>query len=304
MSEAPSTAPVCYRHPGRETYVRCTRCDRPICPDCMNAASVGHQCPECVAEGRQTQRQARTAFGGSTVGRAAYATRTLIGINVLVMIASVAAGGSRALFGSGGLGGLLGSDTSVTRGGSVLGYAAYTLTGPMHGIAAGEWWRLITAMFLHYGLLHILTNMWALWQLGRYLESALGPVRFTALYLIAGLGGNVAAYLFTPPNQQTAGASTAIFGLFLAAIVVNRRLGLQIAQLVPLLVVNLIITFSIPNISIAGHLGGLATGGLVAAAMAYAPAARRTQVQVAGCAVVLLILIVATVLRTMSLLNS
>jgi membrane associated rhomboid family serine protease len=269
----------------------------------MNEAAVGHQCPECVAQGRRTQRPARTAFGGSGIGRAGYATRVLVGINVLVMIASAAVGGGGALFGAGGLGGLIGSSTSVTRAGAVLGYASYTLTGPVHGIAAGEWWRLITAMFLHYGLLHILTNMWALWQLGRYLEAALGPIRFIALYLIAGVGGNVAAYLFTAPNQQTAGASTAIFGLFLAAIVVNRRLGLQIAQLVPLLVVNLVITFSIPNLSVAGHLGGLATGGVVAAVLAYAPANRRTIVQAVGCGLVVVVLLVATVLRTMSILH-
>jgi membrane associated rhomboid family serine protease len=305
MNEAPSTAPVCYRHPSRETYIRCTRCERPICPDCMNEASVGHQCPECVAQGKRTQRPTRTAFGGSGVGRAGYATRTLIGINVLVMILSTIAGGAGALFGGsgGGLGGLLGTDTSVTRWGAVIGYAAYGPGGEMHGIAAGEWWRLITAMFLHYGLLHILTNMWALWQLGRYLEAALGPVRFVTLYLLAGLGGNVAAYLFTAPNQETAGASTAIFGLFLAAIVINRRLGLQISQLIPLLVVNLIITFTIPNISLAGHLGGMLVGGVVAVFLAYAPAHRRTLVQVIGCCAVLAVLIVATVLRTMSLLS-
>jgi membrane associated rhomboid family serine protease len=269
----------------------------------MNEASVGHQCPECVADGKRTQRPARTAFGGSGVGHAGYATRTLIGINVLVMVASTIAGGAGALFGAAGLGGLLGSGTSVSRWGAVIGYAAYGPGGEMHGIAAGEWWRLITAMFLHYGLLHILTNMWALWQLGRYLEAALGPVRFTALYFIAGIGGNVAAYLFAAPNQETAGASTAIFGLFLAAIVINRRLGLQISQLIPLLVVNLIITFTIPNISLAGHLGGMVVGGIVAIVLAYAPANRRTLVQVIGCGVVVAVLIVATVLRTMSLLS-
>src|SRR3954471_24241237 len=113
MSEAPSTVPVCYRHPSKETYIRCTRCDRPICPDCMREASVGHQCPECVAEGKRTQRQARTAFGGSLAGRAGYATRTLIGINVLFLVASVIAGGGRAIAG-GGFGGLLGSGTPLT----------------------------------------------------------------------------------------------------------------------------------------------------------------------------------------------
>src|SRR5882724_11616321 len=126
MSEAPSTAPACYRHPSRETYIRCTRCDRPICPDCMNEASVGHQCPDCVTAGKRTQRPARTAFGGSGVGRQAYATRILIGLNVLVMIASTIAGGPKALFGSGGWFGLLGADTPVTIWGEVLGYATYT----------------------------------------------------------------------------------------------------------------------------------------------------------------------------------
>ncbi|HEV8172309.1 MAG TPA: rhomboid family intramembrane serine protease, partial [Actinoplanes sp.] len=153
MSDVPTTVPVCYRHPSRETYVRCTRCDRPICPDCMNAASVGHQCPECVAAGRRSQRPARTAFGGGVAGRAAVATKTLIGINVLVMIASIATGGAQSVAG-GGWGGLLGSSTPLTRWGAVLGYATY---GPgettLHGIAAGEWYRLVTAMFLHYGLL-------------------------------------------------------------------------------------------------------------------------------------------------------
>src|SRR5690348_4927955 len=134
MSEAPSTAPVCYRHPSRETYIRCTRCDRPICPDCMNEASVGHQCPECVAEGKRSQRPARTAFGGSGIGRAGYVTRSLIGINVLVMIASAIVGGSTAIAGAGGWFGLMGSGTPLTDWGEVLGYAPYVLGGEPHGV--------------------------------------------------------------------------------------------------------------------------------------------------------------------------
>ena len=303
MSEAPSTAPVCYRHPSRETYIRCTRCERPICPDCMNEASVGHQCPECVAEGRRSQRPARTAFGGSRAGQAGLATRTLIAINAIVFVISAISGGARALGGSGGRFGMLGSSTPVTRWGEVLGYAPYRPGGPVHGIAAGEWYRLGTAMFLHYGVLHILLNMWVLWQLGRYLEARLGPARFVALYLLAGLGGNVAAYVFTAPNQPAAGASTAIFGLFAAIIIVNRRLKLDISALIPLLVINLLFTFTIPNISVAGHLGGLVAGGVVGLILAYAPSTRRTQFQVAGCAIVLLLLVVASVVRTTSLLG-
>src|SRR3954465_4824280 len=113
MSEAPSTVPVCYRHPSRETYLRCPRCDRPICPDCMNEASVGHQCPECVARGKRTQRPARTAFGGSVTGRAGTATKALIGINVAVMLLSILSGGVAAVAG-GSWGGLLGSSTPLT----------------------------------------------------------------------------------------------------------------------------------------------------------------------------------------------
>jgi len=301
MSEAPSTAPVCYRHSSRETYIRCTRCNRPICPACMNEAAVGHQCPECVAEGRRSQRPARTAFGGSRVGRAAYATRTLIGINVLVMIVSAILGGPRAIAGGGGWFGLLGDQTPLTRWGEVLGYAPYVLGGEVHGIAAGEWWRLGTAMFLHYGVLHLLLNMSLLWQLGRYLEEKLGPIRFLALYLLAGLGGNVAAYLLTAPNQPAAGASTSVFGLVIAVFVVNRRLRLDTSALVPLLVINVLFTFSVPNISAAGHMGGLAVGALVALVLAYAPQSRRTLFQAAGCAVIFVVLLVAAVVRTQML---
>jgi membrane associated rhomboid family serine protease len=269
----------------------------------MNEASVGHQCPECVAAGKRTQRPARTAFGGSGVGRAAYATRTLIAINVLVMVASTIAGGPKALFGSGGWFGLLGSSTPVTVWGEVLGYASYTAGGAEHGIAAGEWWRLGTAMFLHYGALHLLLNMSVLWQLGRYLEEKLGPLRFAGLYLLAGFGGNVAAYLFTPQNQPAAGASTSIFGLVMAMIVVNRRLRLDITPLIPMLVINLLFTFSVPNISVAGHLGGLVVGGIVAVILAYAPPARRSQVQLIGCIAVCVLLVAAAVVRTTMLLG-
>jgi membrane associated rhomboid family serine protease len=268
----------------------------------MHEAAVGHQCPDCVAEGRRTQRPARTAFGGSTAGRAGYVTRTLIGINVLVMVLSAVLGGSRAIAGAGGWFGLMGSGTEVTSWGEVLGYASYAAGADVHGIAAGEWWRLLTAMFLHYGLLHLGLNMMLLWQLGRYLEDKLGPVRFITLYLLAGLGGNVAAYVFTPPNQPTAGSSTAIFGLVIAMFVVNRRLKLDVSALIPLLVINLLFTFTVPNISVAGHLGGLVAGGLVAVAMAYAPANRRSLVQAVGSAAVFVILVAATVLRTAALL--
>jgi membrane associated rhomboid family serine protease len=268
----------------------------------MNAASVGHQCPECVAEGRRTQRQARTAFGGTVAGRAGVVTRTLIAVNVIVMIVSVATGGLTAVAG-GGWGGLLGQSTPLTDWGSVIGYATY---GPgqteLHGVAAGEWYRLFTAMFLHYGVLHLLLNMYALWILGRELEAVLGRVRFIGLYALAGLGGNVAAYLLGAPNQATAGASTAVFGLMAATFVILKRLNMSVAPILPVIIINVIFTFAIANISWEGHLGGLVVGGLVAAILAYAPRAHRTVVQSVGCALVFVALLTLALIRTAGIL--
>jgi membrane associated rhomboid family serine protease len=290
--------PVCYRHPGRETYIRCQRCNRPICPDCMNEASVGFQCPECVREGRQAQPAARTAFGGSQAGRNGWVTKALIGLNVVMYVVIVAAGGVRAAIGNGSsliAGGATKLDVQL----GVIGL--YSDGGHLHGVAAGECYRLITAMFVHFGVLHIATNMWALWILGRYLEYALGPIRFLALYLVCGLGGNVAVYLFAP-NTLSAGASTAIFGLFATMFFVNRKLGLSNSGVIVLLVINLGLTFFVPNISIAGHLGGLVTGALAGLGLAYAPRRSRTSVQAAvlgGLAVVLVVITaLGTVLRT------
>ncbi|MEV6303849.1 rhomboid family intramembrane serine protease [Actinoplanes sp. NPDC051861] len=301
MSEAPSTAPVCYRHPSRETMLRCSRCDRPICTSCMNDAAVGHQCPDCVKEGRRSQRPARTAFGGSRAGQLGYATTGIIAINSLVMIASAVLGGPRAIAGAGGFFGLLGEGTPLTDFGEVLGWATYG--GQVHGIAEGEWYRLFTAMFLHYGVVHLLLNMMLVAQLGRYLETQLGPMRFLALYLLAGLGGNVTAYVFQPANQPSAGASTATFGLIAAVFVVNRRLLRDPGPMVPLLVTNLIFTFTIPHISIAGHLGGLVSGAAAAAALAYPKLPHRTLKQVIGLSALLIVLVAAAVFRTQSILG-
>jgi membrane associated rhomboid family serine protease len=236
-------------------------------------------------------------------GREGVATRALIGINVVVMIISIAAGGLTAMAG-GGWGGLLGQSTPLTDWGSVIGYATY---GPndtvLHGVAAGEWWRLVTAMFLHYGVLHLLLNMYALWILGRELEAVLGRLRFVGLYLLAGLGGNVAAYVFSAPNAATAGASTAVFGLMSATLVILRRLNLSIQPILPVIVINVLFTFVVANISVAGHLGGLVVGAVVAVILAYAPKERRNLVQGLGCAAVFVILMALTIYHTLSLLS-
>lgn len=306
MSDVPATVPVCYRHPNRETYVRCTRCDRSICPDCMSEASVGHQCPECVAEGKRTQRPVRTAFGGSAAGRAGYVTITLIALNILGAAIGVALSGMGSLIGSG----LFTGSSTIHFLGAVVGPSITPLAdGYMYleavpeagtvytGIYDGAYYRLFTAMFIHFGIIHLLMNMWALWILGRQLEIALGPIRFLALYLLAGLGGNVAALLFSA-DHLSAGASTAIFGLFAALFVLLRRLGRDTSSVLPVLIVNLVITFAVPNISIAGHLGGLVVGALAAGGLAYAPGKRRSLYQ--GGALTLLFLALAALTLTAS----
>jgi membrane associated rhomboid family serine protease len=307
MTQVPSTpqplVPVCYRHPKRETYVRCTRCERPICPECMNEAAVGHQCPECVAEGRRTVRARRTTFGGTMAGTRGYVTISLIVINVLMMIASIASARGQGAFG-GGFGGLLGSITPLTEWGAVKGLDTYRSAGGAifavpAGVADGEVYRLVTQMFLHYGPLHLLMNMWALWVLGRVLEGVLGPVRFLTLYLVSGLGGGVAAYAFSPASA-TAGASGAIFGLFAALFIVLKRLGRDTSSVVPILVINIVISF-VPGISLAGHLGGLVTGAIVAVALAYAPRKSRNLVVAATVAALVLLMVLVVIAQTVSI---
>jgi membrane associated rhomboid family serine protease len=277
----------------------------------MREASVGHQCPECVAEGRRTQRPAQTAFGGSAAGMHRYVTIGLIATNVVVFLLSLASARSAggALFGSG-VGGLVGGNTPLSLRLAVVGPSFQVLGNQVFspdavvpgataytGIADGGYYRLVTAMFMHYGILHLAMNMWALWVLGRPLEAMLGPVRFGALYLLCGLGGNVAAYLFQP-GSLSAGASTAIFGLFAALFLVLRRLGRNASSVLPVIIINLIFTFSVPGISIAGHLGGLITGAVVGAGLAYAPRANRNLVQAAVCAGTLVLLTALTFVGT------
>jgi membrane associated rhomboid family serine protease len=240
----------------------------------MVVASVGHQCPECVAEGRRTQRPALTHFGGSSAGAHGYVTNTLIAINVIVFVIGVILTGGRSF---------MSGITSLHAWGAVIGPSTIEEAGKVYavgypGIDDGGYYRIITAMFLHYGIIHLALNMYALYVLGRALEAALGPIRFAALYLLCGIGGNVACYIFAP-NSLSAGASTAIYGLFAAYFVVLRRLGRNASSVIPIIVINLVLTFTIPGISIAGHLGGLVTGAIAGAGLAYAPRQNRALIQ-------------------------
>jgi len=265
-------APGCYRHPDRQTLVSCTRCGRPVCPECMRSASVGHQCVDCVAAAAHAVRAPSTAFGGVQRGATPVLTYFLIAVNVVVFILQAVSPGLQAKL---------------------------ALWPP--AVAGGDMYRLVASAFIHYGLLHLLFNMGALYVVGPPLERHLGRLRFGALYALSALGGSVLVYLFSPLSAATGGASGAVFGLFGATFVLARRLNLDVRGVVTLIVINLAMTFAIPGISWQGHIGGLVTGGLVAAAYVYAPRPQRNLIQ-AGATIGLLAVFVALIAwRTTSL---
>lgn len=277
MTEA-DAPPTCYRHPDRETYVRCTRCDRSICPDCMREAAVGFQCPECVREGQRSIRQARTVFGGR-VGSDANVTKILIAINVIAFVAELAS--------------KHGPRYRVVDDYEMLGAAiAYS----------HEWYRVITSAFLHDPtfLLHIAFNMYALLLFGTQVERLLGATRYLTLYLVAALGASALTYWFLDPLQGSLGASGAVFGLFGAYFVLARKLRADTSQLVGLIAVNLVIGFVAHGyINNYAHIGGLLTGGAVAYLYTLVPRGRwQAALQFGAAALVALLLLVAIDVRT------
>ena len=233
---------ACYRHSRRAASVRCQRCERPICSECMVSAAVGFQCPDCVREGRRRTRQV-TIAGRSPV----VVTPALIAANAAIWFIVAVATGDVSLWG--------GQVTSV--------HFDFALFGRF--VDNGEYWRLVTSGFLHYGLLHLGMNMLVLWWLGRLLEPAVGGVRFLLIYAVALLGGSLGALLLDP-NAFTAGASGAVFGLGGAVVVAERasRLNRQGSGVLGFLVINIVISLSIPGISLGGHIGGMVLGALAA----------------------------------------
>lgn len=226
----------------------------------MRSAAVGHQCVECVDAGARSVRGLRTRFGGpKRASSTPVVTYALIAVNVLAFIAEMAV-------------------PDVQR--------DFALWPPAVAVY-GEFYRLVTSVFLHYGPTHLLLNMWALYVVGAALEVWLGRLRFTALYALSGLGGSVLVYLLSPLNSATAGASGAVFGLFAATFVVAKRLTLDVRWVAAVIVVNLIFTFVTPaisshQISWQGHVGGMVTGAAITAAYVYAPRERRDLVQAAA----------------------
>jgi membrane associated rhomboid family serine protease len=241
------TKMYCYRHPNRETGVSCSECGRGICPDCMVFAPVGIRCPEHAGRAQGAARMTTGVRRAAFEGQGALVTKILIGINVLVFLINLAQGST------------LGQVS-----GSLFEKGALYIHG---GLDQGEWWRLITAAFLHGNLIHIALNMIVLWFVGAPVEMAIGRGRFLALYLISGLAGSAGALIFSP-NAVTVGASGAIFGILGAALVLEFQRNYVLGgQALGLIVVNLVLTFAVPNISRGGHIGGLIGGALCMLAM-------------------------------------
>lgn len=225
---------VCYRHPDRPAGVSCQRCERLICPSCMNPASVGFQCPECFSAGVKSIPKTRTSMGGLARRNDQVVSMTIIGINVLVWLA-VLAGGNQVL-------------------------GELVMWGPL---VDTEPWRLLTAAFTHEAFFHIFSNLFMLYQLGPLLEGILGRLRFIILYLVSALGGSLAVWLLAP-DQPTLGASGAVLGLVGALLVINRARGMDVTWILGYVAITAVISVVIPSISWQGHLGGFVAGAAVA----------------------------------------
>jgi len=256
---------TCYRHPSRETGVSCSSCGRPICPDCMTPTSVGMRCPECARE-RTKVKTVRSRPSAPVV------TQALIAINVAVFIGETATGTPLGGAGSGNPGTL---------------FLKGALFGPAIHVAH-QYYRLVTAGFLHDGLLHILFNMLFLYFMGQMLEPAIGRVNFTVVYFVSLLAGSFGALLFTPEGL-TIGASAACFGVLGALIVVAYYRGISIWQsgLGFTLVINIIFSLSVSGISVGGHFGGVIAGAICGWLIVQLGERRRMPAAaLAGCAVV------------------
>jgi len=247
----------CYRHPDRATGLSCSECGRPICEDCMTVAPVGLRCPDhaggAVRRGAGAGRVSshRRILGDRVVVRAPTArlsrttapvTVTLIAVNVVIYLITVVQG------------------NGLNAPGGAL-WNKFILWGPY--VEQGQWWRLITAAFLHASILHIGFNMLALWWFGAAVESYLGSVRFAGLYLVGGLAGSAGA-LIQSPTTPVVGASGAIFAVLGSMLILEwqttGRLG---GNAMTLIVINLALGFYLANVSIGGHIGGL-IGGILA----------------------------------------
>ncbi len=260
----------CYRHPDRETGVSCSNCGRPICWECMTPAPVGFRCPECmgrtrkerkaapvVTRGQMRRRWSGSLGGTSFVGGETPVTLVLIGLNVLVFLAQIVTSGGGIVTGS--------------SGGTLYEWGALW---PPSIAYDHEYWRLVTPMFLHGSIAHILMNMVSLWFIGSVLERMIGSGRFLTIYLVSGLAGNALVFAIGPELSPVVGASTAIFGVFGALFIFGLHdrgawSSAMVRTVGALLLFNLVFTFAVSGISWQGHVGGLIGGVLASEALLW-----------------------------------
>jgi membrane associated rhomboid family serine protease len=280
-------APVCYRHTDRESHIRCQRCDRPICPDCMRPAAVGFQCPSCVREGSKGTRSGRTPYGGQRSGNPALTSQVLVAINVVVWVLILATGGGRST---------LVDKLALTPLGAVFSQPDGSLLN-VAGVADGAPWQLLTSMFTHIGALHLGFNMFVLWTLGPQLELAIGRTRFLAVYFVSGFAGSAAVMWLSPVHGSTLGASGAIFGMLGTMLVMAVKVHGDVRGIGTWIAINFVLTFVVGGISWQGHVGGFVGGLLTGAALVYAPRAGRTRWQAAGVGTVAAVVVVSTLVR-------
>jgi membrane associated rhomboid family serine protease len=245
----------CYRHPDRETGLSCSECGRPICADCATFAPVGIRCPDHagVRRGpatrmRPRQQLVRRAHGVALATGTAPITKALIAINLAIYLITASQGGG-----------------FNAPGGSL--FSKWILYGPW--VEHGGWYRLVTAMFLHASIIHIGFNMYALWVIGTPVEQYLGRARYIGLYFVSGLAGS-AGGLLQAPHTPILGASGAIFGILGAMMILEWQITGRLAgNAMTWIVINLVISFAIPNISWGGHVGGLIGGILITLGYAH-----------------------------------
>lgn len=270
-AQGPTTgAPVCPRHPDRVSYVSCQRCGRPTCPDCQRSAAVGVQCVDCVRESSKSVPSRKTIFGGVARSGRPVVTITMMAVCVVAFALDWA----------------IPKDFVFQN----FAYAPF--------LTETEPWRMVSSAFLHSkNIMHIAFNMYALWILGNALEPAFGRARFLAVYLVSALAGSVGVLLIAPIDTVVVGASGAVFGLFGALFVVQKKRGGDLRQIIVLLLINAAIGFIVPNIAWQAHLGGLIAGVLCTVAIAYAPAKNRALVQWGGIAAVAALLVGLTMYK-------
>ncbi len=264
------TVEVCYRHPSQETRVHCTRCGRPICPDCMIPAPVGYQCPECVERAR---REFRRGSGRALRAGGVTATKVLLVAILAGFVLEVLSGGPNAML-------------EGPSGARLLDLGA--LYPPAIAVL-GQYWRLFTTMFLHAGLLHIGFNAYALWLFGQVVEGVFGRTRFILIFFVSGFLASVASYAFGPPGAVGVGASGAIFGVFGAFVAYNyrrRHLALAAANLrwaTTLIMLNVFLAFAFRGIDWRAHVGGVIAGAATGfIAEGFGPPRQRALVRILG----------------------